>query len=92
MNRFGSFDIESEFMDLGVVPSMPVLDIKMYNKHVYLGCKEGLYEFLYDEIGSKNGPKIKKGFDEKIVHVDAKFDTVSYQQEAVGCLQAVCQA
>lgn len=69
-------DIESEFMDLGVVPSMPVLDIKMYNKHVYLGCKEGLYEFLYDEIGSQNGPKIKKGFDEKIVHVDAKFDTV----------------
>ncbi len=69
-------DIENEFMDLGLVPSMPVLDIKMYNKHVYLGCKGGLYEFLYDEIGGFNGPKIKKGFDEKIVHVDAKFDTV----------------
>lgn len=69
-------DIENEFMDLGLIPSMPVLDIKMYNKHVYLGCKGGLYEFLYDEIGGFNGPKIKKGFDEKIVHVDAKFDTV----------------
>ena len=69
-------DIENEFMDLSLVPSMPVLDIKMYNKHVYLGCKGGLYEFLYDEIGGFKGQKIKKGFDEKIVHVDAKFDTV----------------
>ncbi len=69
-------DIEREFSDLGIVPSMPILDIKMYNKHVYLGSKDGLFEFLFDEINSFDGPKIKKGFDERIVHIDAKFDTV----------------
>lgn len=69
-------EIEREFLNLGVVPSMPVLDVKMYNKHVYLGCRDGLFEFLYDEINGFKGPQIKKGFDEKIVHVDAKYDTV----------------
>ena len=69
-------DIEREFSDLGIVPSMPVLDMKMYNKHVFLGSKDGLFEFLFDEIYSFDGPKFKKGFDEKIVHVDSKFDTV----------------
>lgn len=69
-------DIEREFTYLGDMPSMPVLDIKMYNKHVYLGSRDGLYEFMFDEIKSLNGPQLKKGFDEKVVHVDAKYDTV----------------
>lgn len=69
-------DIEHEFTDLGTMASMPVLDIKMYNKHVYLGCKEGLYEFMFDEIFGFKKPNIKKGFDERIVHLDAKYDTV----------------
>ena len=69
-------DIEQDCYLVGMVPTSPVLDVKMYNKHIFLGNKTGLYEIMFDEIFGMNNPAMHKRFDAKVVHVDAKFDTV----------------
>jgi hypothetical protein len=37
------FDI-NDYKVISLVPSMPVLDMRLYAMRMYLGCKEGLYE------------------------------------------------
>ncbi|MBK9638156.1 MAG: hypothetical protein IPO63_10195 [Bacteroidetes bacterium] len=37
------FDLD-DFEIISEVPSMPVLDMRLYAMRMYLGCKEGLYE------------------------------------------------
>lgn len=69
-------DIEQDCYMVGMVPISPVLDVKMYNKHIFLGNKTGLYEIMFDEIFGMNNPAMHKRFDAKVVHVDAKFETV----------------
>lgn len=69
-------DIEQDCYMVGMVPTSPVLDVKMYNKHIFLGNKTGLYEIMFDEIFGMNNPAMHKRFDAKVVHVDAKFETV----------------
>lgn len=69
-------DIEHDCYMIGSVPSSLVLDVKMYNKHIFLANKSGLYEVMFDEIFGMNTPAMHKRFDAKVVHVDAKFDTV----------------
>lgn len=69
-------DIEQDCYLVGMVPTSPVLDVKMYNKHIFLGNKTGLYEIMFDEIFGMNNPAMHKRFDAKVVHVDAKFETV----------------
>ena len=69
-------DIEQDCYMIGFMPSSPVLDVKMYNKHIFMGNKTGLYEIMFDEIFGMNNPAMHKRFDAKVVHVDAKFETV----------------
>lgn len=69
-------DIEKDCYMIGMVPASPILDVKMYNKHIFLGNKAGLYEIMFDEIFGMNNPTMNKRFDAKVVHVDAKFETV----------------
>lgn len=69
-------DIEQDCYMIGIIPTSPVLDVKMYNKHIFLGNKTGLYEIMFDEIFGLNCPTMHKRFDAKVVHVDAKFETV----------------
>lgn len=69
-------DIEQECYMIGFVSNSPVLDVKMYNKHIFFGNKTGLYEIMFDEIFGMNNPAMHKRFDSKVVHVDAKFETV----------------
>src|SRR5690606_34212578 len=37
------FDI-NDFKTISTIPSMPVLDMKLYAMRMYLGCKDGLFE------------------------------------------------
>lgn len=69
-------DIEQDCYMIGFMSSSPVLDVKMYNKHIFMGYKTGLYEIMFDEIFGMNNPAMHKRFDAKVVHIDAKFETV----------------
>lgn len=67
------FDIE-DFEIISEIPSMPVLDMKLYAMRMYLGCKEGLYEINLNPKDRYylNPSKPEKQFDAKVTHLNAK--------------------
>ncbi|MBI1185655.1 hypothetical protein GC194_15415 [bacterium] len=79
------FDLE-DFKIISEVPSMPVLDMRLYAMRMYLGCKEGLYEINlnpqdnYHLMPSK--PDIR--FDAKITHLNAKSGEIIISANSEG--------
>lgn len=67
------FDYE-DFEIISEVPSMPVLDMRLYAMRMYLGCKEGLYEINLNPQDNyhlkPSKPELR--FDAKITNLNAK--------------------
>lgn len=83
------FEIEYESEDFEVIaeiPSMPVLDLKLYAMRMYLGCKEGLYEINLnpEERYHLNPSKPEKRFDAKVTYLNAKSGEVIISANSEG--------
>jgi hypothetical protein len=67
-----------DFKIISEIPSMPVLDMRLYAMRMYLGCKEGLYEIMLnpqDRYHLKpSKPELR--FDAKITNLNAKSGEV----------------
>lgn len=79
------FDID-DFEVIAKVPSMPVLDMRMYAMRMYLGCKEGLYEI---NLNPQDNYHIKPSkpelcFDTKVTHLNAKSGEVIISANSEG--------
>lgn len=75
---FLDFDID-DFEVISEIPSMPVLDIKMYAMRMYIGCKLGLYEVKLNPEDNKYNlrpGKLEKCFDAKVTGLNAKSGKV----------------
>jgi hypothetical protein len=79
------FDIE-EFEVISEVPSMPVLDMRLYAMRMYLGCKVGLYEInLNPQDNYHLKPTMpEKCFDAKVNHLNAKSGEVVISANSEG--------
>lgn len=79
------FDLE-DFEVISEVPSMPVLDMKLYAMRMYLGCKEGLYEMNLNPQDKYylNPSKPEKRFDAKVTHLNAKSGEVVISANSEG--------
>lgn len=61
------------------IPSMPVLDIKMYAMRMYIGCRKGLYEVKLNPDENKyhiSPGKLERCFDAKVTGLNAKSGKV----------------
>ncbi|QHS59847.1 hypothetical protein [Chitinophaga agri] len=70
---------EEDFKVISEIPSMPVLDMKLYAMRMYVGCKEGLYEILLNPEEDKytlHPSKPEKRFDVKVTNLNAKSGEV----------------
>ncbi len=79
------FDLD-DFEVISEVPSMPVLDMRLYAMRMYLGCKEGLYEI---NLNPQDNYHIKPSrpelrFDAKITHLNAKSGEVVISANSEG--------
>ena len=79
------FDID-DFEVIAKIPSMPVLDMRMYAMRMYLGCKEGLYEI---NLNPQDNYYIKPSkpvlcFDSKVTHLNAKSGEVVISANSEG--------
>ena len=79
------FDLE-DYKVISEVPSMPVLDIRLYAMRMYLGCKEGLYEMNLNPEDNYhiNPSKPEKRFDAKVTHLNAKSGEVVISSNSEG--------
>jgi len=79
------FDID-DFEIISEVPSMPVLDMRLYAMRMYLGCKEGLYEINLNPQDNyhlkPSKPELR--FDAKITHLNAKSGEVIISANSEG--------
>lgn len=79
------FNID-DFKIISEVPSMPVLDMRLYAMRMYLGCKEGLYEINLNPQDNyhlkPNKPELR--FDAKITHLSAKSGEVIISANSEG--------
>lgn len=75
-----------DFEFISEVPSMPVLDMRLYAMRMYLGCKEGLYEVnLNPEDAYHLSPgKPERRFDAKVTHLNAKSGEVIISANSEG--------
>ncbi len=84
------FEIEfddEDFELISEIPSMPVLDMKLYAMRMYLGCKEGLYEINLNPHENRynlNPSKPEKRFDAKVTHLNAKSGEVIISANSEG--------
>jgi hypothetical protein len=71
------FDPE-DYTIISQVPTMPVLDMRLYAMRMYLGCKEGLYEIELksDDRYNLKPTKPEKRFDAKVTCLNAKSGEV----------------
>lgn len=79
------FDLD-DFKVIANVPSMPVLDLRMYAMRMYLGCKEGLYEI---NLNPQDNYHIKPSkpelcFDTKVTHLNTKSGEVIISANSEG--------
>jgi len=79
------FDID-DFKVISEIPSMPVLDMRLYAMRMYLGCKEGLYESNLNphEKYFLNPTKPEKRFDAKVIQLNAKSGEVIISANSEG--------
>lgn len=65
---------KADFTIISNVPTMPILDMKMYALRLYLGSKAGLYEIKLnsDNINKIKPSKPQKVFDSKVTCLNAK--------------------
>ena len=79
------FDL-ADFKIISDVPSMPVLDMRLYAMRMYLGCKEGLYEINLNPQDKYylNPSKPEKRFDAKVTHLNAKSGEVVISANSEG--------
>ncbi|MBK8805588.1 MAG: hypothetical protein IPO21_02610 [Bacteroidales bacterium] len=79
------FDID-DFEIISEVPSMPVLDMRLYAMRMYLGCKEGLYELNLNPQDNyhlkPSKPELR--FDAKVTHLNAKSGEVVISANSEG--------
>lgn len=79
------FDLD-DFEVMAIIPSMPVLDMRMYAMRMYLGCKEGLYEI---NLNPQDNYHIKPSkpelcFGTKVTHLNAKSGEVVISANSEG--------
>lgn len=79
------FDLD-DFEVIDNIPSMPVLDMRMYAMRMYLGCKEGLYEI---NLNPQDNYHIKPSkpelcFGAKVTHLNAKSGEVVISANSEG--------
>ncbi|MEQ8688955.1 MAG: hypothetical protein RIE86_26885 [Imperialibacter sp.] len=79
------FDLD-DFEIISEVPSMPVLDMRLYAMRMYLGCKEGLYELNLNPQDNyhlkPSKPELR--FDAKVTHLNAKSGEVIISANSEG--------
>jgi hypothetical protein len=79
------FDLD-DFEIISEVPSMPVLDMRLYAMRMYLGCKEGLYEINLNPQDNyhlkPSKPELR--FDAKVTHLNAKSGEIIISANSEG--------
>ena len=77
---------EFDYKVIGTVPTMPVLDLKMYAMRLYIGSKEGLYEINLnsDDRYNLRPSKPDKCFDAKVTCLNAKSGEIIISSNAAG--------
>jgi len=78
INFFIDFNID-DYKIISTMPSMPVLDLKLYAMKMFIGAKKGLYEIDLKPENDKytiNPSKPKKRFDAKVIGLSAKSGQV----------------
>ena len=80
-----NFDLD-DFEVVDKIPSMPVLDMRIYAMRMYLGCKEGLYEI---NLNPQDNYHIKPSkpelcFDAKVTHLNAQSGEVVISANSEG--------
>jgi hypothetical protein len=75
-----------DYKIIGSVPTMPVLDLKMYAMRLYLGTKDGLYEINLnsDDRYNLKPTKPKKRFDAKVTCLNAKCGEIIISSNSDG--------
>jgi hypothetical protein len=79
------FDDE-DYKIIETVPTMPVLDLKMYAMRLYIGCKEGLYEIDLnsDDRYNLRPSKPRRRFDAKVTCINAKSGEIIISSNSSG--------
>jgi len=77
---------ENDYTVIDEVPTMPVLDLKMYAMRLYIGSREGLYEVKLnsDDRYTLKPTKVKKRFDAKVTCLNAKFGEIIISSNSNG--------
>jgi hypothetical protein len=77
---------DSDFVVIDEVPTMPVLDLKMYAMRLYIGSKEGLYEINLnsDDRYNMEPTKPQKRFDAKVTCLNAKSGEIIISSNSNG--------
>jgi hypothetical protein len=77
---------ENDYNIIDEVPSMPVLDLKMYAMRLYVGSKEGLYEINLnsDDRYNLEPTKPQKRFDGKVTCLNAKSGEIIISSNSNG--------
>lgn len=78
---------EDDFEFISEIPSLPVLDMKLYAMRMYLGCKEGLFEINLNP--SENNYHLKpskpdRRFPAKVTHLNAKSGEIVISANSEG--------
>jgi len=77
---------EYDYKIIDEVPTMPVLDLKMYAMRLYIGSKEGLYEINLnsDDRYNLKPTKPQKRFDAKVTCLNAKSGEIIISSNSNG--------
>ncbi|WP_055446230.1 hypothetical protein [Lacinutrix mariniflava] len=77
---------EDDYTVIDEVPTMPVLDLKMYAMRLYIGSKEGLYEINLnsDDRYNLEPTKPQKRFDGKVTCLNAKSGEIIISSNSNG--------
>jgi hypothetical protein len=77
---------ENDYTIIDEVPTMPVLDLKMYAMRLYIGSKEGLYEIKLnsDDRYNLEPTKAKRRFDGKVTCLNAKSGEIIISSNSNG--------
>ncbi|WBX72876.1 hypothetical protein PG913_08155 [Tenacibaculum pacificus] len=77
---------ENDYTVIDEVPTMPVLDLKMYAMRLYIGSKEGLYEINLnsDDRYNLEPTKPQKRFDAKVTCLNAKSGEIIISSNSNG--------
>ena len=77
---------ENDYTVIDEVPTMPVLDLKMYAMRLYIGSKEGLYEIQLnsDDRYNLEPTKPQKRFDGKVTCLNAKSGEIIISSNSNG--------